>query len=54
MNSSALASRAADRIVVLHDGRIVEQGGYRELVQRGGVFAGLISAQSDTEEFLKT
>ena len=46
--------KSADRIVVLHDGRIVEQGGYRELVQRGGVFAGLISAQSDTEEFLKT
>jgi len=44
----------ADRIVVLHNGIIVEQGGYRELVQRGGVFAGLISAQSDSEEFLKT
>jgi len=44
----------ADRIVVLSEGRIVEQGGYRELVSRGGVFAGLISAQSDTEEFLKT
>jgi len=44
----------ADRIVVLHNGVIVEQGGYRELVQRGGVFAGLISAQSDSEEFLKT
>ena len=44
----------ADRIVVLHNGRIAEQGGYRELVQQGGVFAGLISAQSDTEEFLKT
>jgi len=44
----------ADRIIVLHNGVIVEQGGYRELVQRGGVFAGLISAQSDSEEFLKT
>ncbi len=44
----------ADRIIVLHNGIIVEQGGYRELVQRGGVFAGLISAQSDSEEFLKT
>ena len=44
----------ADRIVVLHNGQIAEQGGYRELVQRGGVFADLISAQSDTEEFLKT
>ncbi len=44
----------ADRIVVLHNGKIVEQGGYRELVQLGGVFADLISAQSDNEEFLKT
>jgi ABC-type multidrug transport system fused ATPase/permease subunit len=44
----------ADRIVVLQEGRIVEQGGYRELVQRGGVFSGLISAQSGSEEFLKT
>jgi len=44
----------ADRIVVLHEGRVVEQGGYRELVQRGGVFSGLISAQSGSEEFLKT
>ena len=44
----------ADRIVVLHGGKIVEQGGYRELVQRGGAFASLISAQSETEEFLKT
>jgi ABC-type multidrug transport system fused ATPase/permease subunit len=44
----------ADRIIVLHNGLIVEQGSYRELVHRGGVFAGLISAQSDTEEFLKT
>ena len=44
----------ADRIVVLRNGAIVEQGGYRELVQKGGVFADLIAAQSDTEEFLKT
>ncbi len=44
----------ADRIVVLHNGKIVEQGGYRELVQLGGVFADLISAQSDNEQFLKT
>jgi ATP-binding cassette, subfamily B, bacterial len=44
----------ADRIVVLHGGQIAEQGSYRELVQQGGIFAGLISAQSDSAEFLKT
>ena len=46
--------RNADRIVVLRDGRIVEQGGYRELVQLGGAFAELISAQAGDGEFLKT
>ena len=44
----------ADRIVVLHGGQIAEQGSYRDLVQKGGIFAGLISAQSDSAEFLKT
>lgn len=43
----------ADRIVVLRNGEIAEQGGYRELVQQNGIFAGLISAQSDSSEFLE-
>ncbi|MEO6874382.1 MAG: ABC transporter ATP-binding protein [Opitutaceae bacterium] len=44
----------ADRIIVLRDGVIVEQGGYRDLVAKRGIFAGLISAQSETAEFLQT
>ena len=44
----------ADRIIVLRDGVIVEQGSYRELVQLGGAFSELISAQSGDTEFLKT
>ena len=34
-------ARHADRIVVLAQGRIVEIGTHRELLERGGVYAGL-------------
>lgn len=34
--------RKADRIVVLEQGRIVEQGGYEQLVSQGGAFAELV------------
>jgi ATP-binding cassette subfamily B multidrug efflux pump len=34
------------RIIVLKDGRIVEQGGYDELKARGSYFSDLLSAQS--------
>ncbi len=36
--------RTADRIVVLQDGRVAEQGGFNELVAKGGVFARLVEA----------
>ncbi len=34
--------RDADRILVFDTGRIVEEGTYDDLVQRGGVFANLV------------
>lgn len=34
--------RKADRIVVLEQGRIVEQGGYQQLIDQGGAFAELV------------
>lgn len=37
--------RAADRILVLDQGKIVESGGYQELIDLGGLFASLVSRQ---------
>jgi ATP-binding cassette subfamily C protein CydCD len=37
--------RDADLIVVMHDGRIVEQGRHEELIPRGGLYARLVSRQ---------
>lgn len=39
-------ARTADRVVVLHQGRIVEQGPHDELVARAGVYAALWAAWS--------
>ncbi|MBK6764265.1 MAG: ATP-binding cassette domain-containing protein [Micrococcales bacterium] len=38
--------QAMDRILVMDDGRIIEQGSHRELLARGGVYAALWIHQS--------
>src|SRR5581483_4658861 len=37
---------SVDEIIVLKDGRIVEQGTFKELKRKGGVFAGLLEEQN--------
>ncbi len=44
----------ADRIIVLRDGVIVEQGNYKELNAQKGVFAELIAAQSTSSDIPDT
>ncbi len=46
--------RNADRIIVLRDGDIIEQGNFQSLLAQGGVFAELISAQSSDGKFLQS
>ncbi|MCW7536286.1 lipid A export permease/ATP-binding protein MsbA [Aquabacterium sp. A7-Y] len=38
--------RNADRIYVLSDGRVVEAGTHKELMERGGLYAGMVAAQA--------
>ncbi|HEY7531591.1 MAG TPA: ABC transporter ATP-binding protein, partial [Nitrospiraceae bacterium] len=38
----------ADRILVIDEGRLVEEGRHDELLQQGGVYAGLYDAQFQT------
>jgi len=38
--------RNADQICVLSEGRIVEQGSHAELIEQGGVYAGMVRIQS--------
>lgn len=40
-------TRLADRIVVMSEGRVIEQGGYEELVDGGGLFAELVALAKD-------
>jgi ABC-type multidrug transport system fused ATPase/permease subunit len=44
----------ADRIIVLRDGDVVEEGNFQALVAKKGVFAELIAAQSSGSQFLGT
>jgi ATP-binding cassette subfamily B protein len=38
-------ARAADRVIVLDNGRIIEQGTPEDLIQRGGRFAALVELE---------
>jgi ATP-binding cassette, subfamily B, bacterial len=38
--------RSADRIYVLHEGRVVEEGSHKELMERGGLYAELFTLQA--------
>ncbi len=46
--------RAADRIVVMENGRIVEQGRHSQLIANGGLYARLASLQFDAPDELGT
>jgi ATP-binding cassette subfamily B protein len=39
--------RMADRIIVLQNGTVVEDGSHQELVARGGLYAELFSLQAE-------
>ena len=41
---------AADRIIVLDEGRVVEEGTHGELLARGGLYADMYRRQHLTEE----
>jgi len=47
------AARAADRIVVLADGRVVESGRHDALLAAGGVYAELWRIQQLEEEIAR-
>jgi ATP-binding cassette subfamily B protein len=38
--------RSADRIYVLHEGRVVEEGSHEQLMERGGLYAELFALQA--------
>ncbi|HJS06319.1 MAG TPA: peptidase domain-containing ABC transporter [Pirellulales bacterium] len=42
--------READQIYVLHQGRVAEEGTHRSLVAKGGRYAALVNAQTDSHE----
>jgi ATP-binding cassette subfamily B protein len=47
------AARAASRVIVLVEGRVVEQGSHEDLVRAGGVYARLWRIQQLEEEIAR-
>ena len=45
VSSGMTTSRSADVIVVMRDGRIVETGAHRQLLDKGGFYAQLYNSQ---------
>jgi ATP-binding cassette subfamily B protein len=45
--------RSADKILVMHDGRLVEQGTWDDLVRREGTFYRLYQAQYGKDEAVR-
>lgn len=41
--------QAADKIIVLKDGVVAEEGGHQTLLSLSGIYAGLHKAQSDAK-----
>lgn len=39
----------ADRIIVIEKGRVAEQGSHQELIEMGGIYSNLVSAQRQTQ-----
>jgi ATP-binding cassette subfamily B protein len=40
-------TRLADRVIVMSEGRVIEQGGYEELTGAGGLFAEPVAPAKD-------
>lgn len=38
--------RNYDRIIVMDSGRVIETGGFNELIAKGGIFANLVKRQT--------
>ncbi len=41
----------ADKLYVLQNGRVAEEGGHAELLARGGAYARLWNAQQELEQY---